>query len=341
MPSALQNIVSPLRDITGDIDRLQKTKRETIDRIDDITTNMNVEVARLTKTLFGTDRKISQAIRKMEMSSQRKNLDRIRNEVLKGRNQIEAQILAQRPDLRERKSAFRNAIDAEIQREILRRERQERSARPVVIQFQGQSFSVEQLDPEKIINQRKLTSEEEGALRRIVNRINQLGSFSNKVIRDTNAEIRLLDNYVRIIVDAVDQIAEEVRATVELPFQGQKFPIKKVIGAEEVQAFSAATNELEKTARDVKKIRDELRTVMAKAIKLRTTAKNVARLSDRVQSRADLEQYLTAISGGGALLAIAAAFTIGSFAGGIIALPTLAAFGLLKLIKAVKLFSRG
>lgn len=329
MPLAVNDLIPKLQKITNDLERLQIVKRRTTELIDDVGTSINIEVGRLTKTLFGTDRSIVKALKKMEFQSQQKNFQRIRTEVSAQRPQIEALIMQTRPDLAKRgQRAVRNAIESEINKRILQQERQEKRSRPVVITFQGQQFTVEELDPKRIIEQRKLTGAEERALSKIVNNIQQLGSFAGKLTKDTNSEIQRIDEYTRQLIAISSRFASEQR----------RVRLEDIAPEVDTPETKATLNELLNKADEIKRIKRELVVLRKRSIKLQMVAKNVSRLADRVTSRADVETFLQVVTGVGALTALAFAVASATTVAGWIALPTLVAFGLLRVIKLARIF---
>lgn len=329
MPIAVRDLINPLQRITDNLDRLQNTKRRTTDLIDDVSIGINIEVGRLTKVLFGTDRQISQSLKKMEFKSQQENLKRIRNEVLAQRPQIEADLMRRKPGIAG--NSLRIGIDTEINKRILAQERREKKSRPAVVTFQGQRFTIEELDPQRIIEQRKLTPAEEQAVSKIVNNTQRLGSFAAKLVKDTNSEIQLIDQYLRTLVALSARFAVENR----------KALIDDVVFKPDDIEMKAVLNELLNKVDAIKRTKRQLIALRGKAIKLQMVSKNVSRLADRVTSRADIENFLKTVTGVGALTALALTVASATTVAGWIALPTLVAFGLLRVIKLARAFIGG
>jgi len=202
------------------------------------------------------------------------------------------------------------------------REKQEASGEPTTdfFSFAGTNFSLEQIDPKAVIEQRELTGQEKAILKDIDGSVMEIQRAASEVIAVLNAELFLLGSYLTT-VEALSQNLK--RIVISSPGQRGKLAVSE---------FDQVRQRLNKA----RAIEADLKTLRKRAIKVQTMAKRVHKIISGTNSRSDIEDVLFVIGGGGALLAVAAGLVFGSMAAGIVALPALLAFG---ASKAVKIFN--
>jgi len=189
------------------------------------------------------------------------------------------------------------------------------------IKYQGVTFSAQELDPSKILRQRTMTQSERTAVEDVKRATEDLRDELNKLIATITREITYLNDLATQIEPRIDKLNDILAQ------------------ARDEKTFSQAARQVSeaKTAfKDALKTAEDLRGLRTDVIRASKATDKILKVVSGVRSRKDLEDLLLMVGGAGALAAIVSAFLINPVVGGMIALPTLIAFGASRVLNMIR-----
>lgn len=195
----------------------------------------------------------------------------------------------------------------------------------------GKKFRIGDIDAKQVASSRSLTSFEKSKLDSVGDVIGEIGTQAKAVIGTARKHRALLDEFEREANRAASDLRKDVKKIIESAETDQQ----KSDARAKVAELENDIDDFERRASRISSAERALKDMQAKAVRLMRTANSAQSLVNRVTDRRDLEEILTAASGGFGISAIVAGLLGAMGTAGILALPALVAFAVSRVVKIV------
>lgn len=195
----------------------------------------------------------------------------------------------------------------------------------------GKKFRIGDIDPKRVAASRSLTDFEKAKLDRVGEVISDISTQAKAVIGTARRHRALLDEFEKEANNAASDLRKQVRKIIE----GADTDQQRSEARTKVAELEDDISDFERRASRLSSAESALEDMQNEAVRLMRTADSAERLVKRVTNRSDLEDILTAASGGFGISAIVAGLLGSMGTAGILAFPALVAFATSRVVKIV------